>query len=91
VNDFDWDEANVEHIAENEVTPEEAEAALLDSRRVPTPAYSVQGERRRGIIGATEEGRILVVIFTVWRRRRRVVTAYDAAPTEKRRYRRAKR
>ena len=32
---FDWDDGNIDHIAEHGVTPEEAEQALVDRRRVP--------------------------------------------------------
>jgi uncharacterized DUF497 family protein len=44
---FDWDDANVDHLARHDVTPEEAEEALLDPRRIGASAYAVEGERRR--------------------------------------------
>lgn len=85
---FDWDDANIGHIARHNVTPEEAEAALTDPDRLGFAVHKVPQELRRAYLGATESGRILVVVFT-WRARRiRIVTARDASPKEKRRYRR---
>lgn len=86
--DFEWDEDNEEHIARHGVVPDEAEEVLLDPRRVPAPAYSVYGERRRGVIGATEDGRVLAVIYAARGGVVRIITARDADPDEKRRYRR---
>ena len=85
---FDWDDDNVGHIGEHGVEPEEAEDALLDPRRLSTAARRVTGERRFAAIGATEEGRILLVVFTVRHGMVRVVTAHDASSRDKRRYRR---
>jgi uncharacterized protein len=86
--EFDWDDANEEHIAEHGITPEEAEEAMSDRRRQSQPAYSTPTERRRGTLGATEDGRVLVVIYTYRRGAIRVVTARDANAAERRRYRR---
>ena len=84
---FDRDDANVDHLARHNVTPEEAEEALQDPRRIGTPAYEVESERRWALIGATEDGRVLFVVFTRRGRQGRVVTGQDATPREKRRYR----
>jgi uncharacterized DUF497 family protein len=51
------------------------------------PAYNVGRERRWALLGATEEGRRLYVVYTRRRGRIRVVSARDATPREKRRYR----
>jgi uncharacterized DUF497 family protein len=85
---FDWDDANVDHLARHDVTPEEAEGALSDPSRIGAPAYAVEGERRRALIGATEDGRVLFVVFARRGQGVRVVTARNATPSEKRRYRR---
>ena len=53
---FDWDADNVGHIAEHGISTDEAEDALVDPRRIPAPAYDVEGERRRAILGATSAG-----------------------------------
>lgn len=83
-----WDEANIDHIARHGLEPEDVEEALLDPEGVPVAAYNAAGERRRGLVGATEFGRILYVVYTKREGAIRVVTARDANPREKRRYRR---
>lgn len=87
--DFDWDEANTEHIARHGVDPDEAEEALSDPARVATKSYmGANGEKRVAVIGQSESGRYLTVIFTVRHGTIRVVTARDAEPNEKKRYNR---
>lgn len=68
--------------------PDEAEEALLDPRRIGTPAYNVAAERRWAYLGATELGRIVFVVVTRRGGRIRVITARDAEAAEGRRYRR---
>jgi uncharacterized protein len=85
---FEWDAANASHIAEHNVTPDEAEEALTDPHRRPAMAYSSAGERRRAIIGQTESGRVLFVVFTRRGRLMRVITARTAESRERRSYRR---
>jgi uncharacterized DUF497 family protein len=76
---FDWDEDNIRHVAEHEVTPEEGEQVLLND-----PAYGgVQnhnGEERLVEVGVTNALRVLVVITTLRGELIRVVTAYPAPP-----------
>lgn len=88
MEEFDWDDENIAHIAQHGVQPWEAEEALLDPGRTRTPAYRVGRETRRAALGATDVGRILFVVYTRRRGRVRVVTARDAGDREKRRYRR---
>ena len=66
----------------------EAEDAMRDLKRLGVPAYNVHGERRWALLGATEAGRILFVVFTRRRGKIRVVMAREAEGPEKRRYRR---
>jgi uncharacterized DUF497 family protein len=88
VPEFEWDEGNVDHIDRHGVTPEEAEEALLDPRRVGAAAYSAAREPRSAVIGATQDGRVLFVVYT-WRGGKvRIVTARDADRAQRRRYRR---
>jgi uncharacterized protein len=74
---FDWDEANIRHIARHKITPNEAEHVLMnDPQHLST--QTDQDEERMLEIGFTEAGRCLVILST-WRGdRQRVVTAYDA-------------
>lgn len=86
--EFEWDDANEDHIAVHGVTPEEAEEALADSRRAPAQAYSVPGEQRRAVLGRTIDQRLLFVVYVRRARALRVVTARDATESERRQYRR---
>ena len=83
---FDWDDGNLDHIVRHGVNSIEAEGALLDPRRIGSSAYNVGTETRWGVLGATENGRILVVVFTRRGQLIRVVTARDATVVERRRY-----
>jgi len=85
---FDWDDGNVGHLARHGVTRAEAEEALLDPRRIGASAYSTVTERRSAVIGATEDGRVLFVVFTRRGGDVRVIAARDATSKERRRYRR---
>ncbi|HEY1743069.1 MAG TPA: BrnT family toxin [Granulicella sp.] len=74
---FDWDEANISHIARHSITPEEAEHVLLND---PLELMvQIHGEEERVLqVGVTKALRYLVVV-TTWREERlRVVTAYEA-------------
>jgi uncharacterized DUF497 family protein len=85
---FEWDEANVEHIARHGVVPDEVEEVFSDHRRIAVPARDQGGEPRFALVGGTEDGRVLFVVYTIRRDVIRVVTARDAAPATRRRYRR---
>jgi hypothetical protein len=82
--DFDWDEANLAHIARHSVTPEEAEQVLLG---FPLDmelqiADESNGEERLLQIGETAKGRILQLV-TTWRDGKvRVITVWDDVPKQ---------
>ena len=73
---FDWDNANIGHVAEHDVTPEEAEEVILgDPLDI---GFNVSdGEDRWTYIGETNEGRILWIAITLRGERTRVVTAFE--------------
>jgi len=74
---FDWDSANVAHIAEHDVTPEEVEEAILGDP-LDTGFNSEEGaEQRWSYLAETSQGRILRVLITMRGWRMRVVTAFD--------------
>ena len=74
---FDWDEENIAHIAEHDVSPSEAEDVVLGDP-VDLQMQVVDGEERFPQVGATRTGRIPIVV-TTWRGElTRVVTAYPA-------------
>jgi uncharacterized DUF497 family protein len=60
---FEWDDGNRRHVREAGVEPYEAEEVVLDLHRIGTSAYGVESERRWALLGATEEGRVLFVVF----------------------------
>ena len=74
---FDWDEANIEHIARHNVMPEEAEQVLCHDPLELEPQF-MDDEVRFPSVGITNRGRCLFVVATVRDDRIRVATAYDA-------------
>ncbi|MFN8633574.1 MAG: BrnT family toxin [Chloroflexota bacterium] len=84
---FEWDDDNEDHIARHGVETWEAEDAMSDRHQARIPAHS----GRRGILGRTQDGRLLAVFFERRGSWVRVVTARDATATETRSYRRANR
>ena len=83
---FDWDEGNEGHVTRHGIEPYEVEEALLDSERKPLSAHNRGGEKRRGLIGATEAGRIIFVIYALRGGKVRPITANDVTKAQKRRY-----
>jgi uncharacterized protein len=82
--EFDWDDANIAHIEEHGIDPEEAEDAVLDENALDFPAHrGPQGQRRVGVLGKALSGRILVVILEEHDETFRVVTARLAEPKER--------
>jgi uncharacterized DUF497 family protein len=75
---FDWDQANTDHIARHHVTPAEAEQ-VISGASLPTGTEDRGGEERHTDLGQTAAGRLLVVVWTLRRRRIRVVTAFPAS------------
>jgi uncharacterized DUF497 family protein len=77
---FDWDEANLAHIARHDVKPEEAEQAILgDPLDIELQtAEGSGGEERILHVGETRKGRILELVST-WRGgKARILSAWDA-------------
>jgi uncharacterized DUF497 family protein len=77
---FDWDEANRNHIARHDVTPNEAEEVVLgDPLDMELQvAGESDGEERLQQLGETASGRILQLV-TTWRDGKvRVISAWDA-------------
>jgi uncharacterized DUF497 family protein len=75
--EFDWDRANIQHIAKHDITVEEAEF-VLNGVTLDVDFQDWFDEERFAEVGVTAQGRYLLVV-TTWRGPRlRVVTAYDA-------------
>jgi uncharacterized protein len=88
---LDWDEGNEEHILGHGVAPFEVEEALLDPQGLRADAHNAPGERRFAFIGATEDGRVLFVVYAERNGKVRPITARDASAAQKRRYGRERR
>ena len=82
---FEWDEANLRHVAEHNVSAAEAEQALLLSP-LELGSYIIAGEQRFEDAGETATGRILKIISVLRGEAVRVVTAFDASAHIKRIY-----
>lgn len=75
--EFDWDEANIAHIAEHDVVPQEAEE-VIKNNPVDLEEQKRNGEIRLVQMGETADRRVLIVV-TTWRGcKLRVVTAFPA-------------
>ena len=74
---IEWDDANIAHIAEHDVTLEEAEQVLLNDPMEMDFDAGPGGEERWVYLGETDEGRILQVIITLRGEKIRVVTAFE--------------
>ena len=78
--EFDWDDANRDHLARHRVTPEEAEQAILDSHAILLEIESAGGEERAKAVGMTSRGRVLAAVFALRGETIPVITAYAASP-----------
>ncbi len=81
--DFDWDQANTDHLARHGVEPAEAEQVLANNPLI-MQAGERQGELRTACLGRTDAGRPLIVVYTNRGARIRVVTAYPAKRKKRR-------
>jgi uncharacterized DUF497 family protein len=80
---FDWDNANTYHIAERDVTPTEAEEAILaDPLDAGIYSDSAAGERWV-FLGQTNIGRVLLVVSTLLGKKIRVVAAFEPPKQDK--------
>jgi uncharacterized DUF497 family protein len=73
---FDWNKANIAHIARHNVLPHEAEEAY-DNQPVYLDYTVEDGEERHREIGETRKSRVLVIVSTIRGERVRIVTAYE--------------
>ena len=85
--EFDWDEANLQHIARHAVTRAEVEE-VFTGPMVFIDTESEGGEIRFVEIGRTASGRVLKVVTTDRQDKIRVVTAFEPNAREANEYRR---
>jgi uncharacterized DUF497 family protein len=82
---FDWDEANVAHIARHNITPEEVEEVFANDP-MDLRADVVDGEERYTGVGHTKRLRVLVLVWTMRGDATRPITAFDASERLAKRY-----
>jgi uncharacterized protein len=83
---FDWDPANVDHIARHGVTSTECEEAYCNGPLV-FKHQKRKRERRRLCLGETNNGRLLTFVVTERQGKIRFVTAYPMPPQMREIYR----
>ena len=78
VTGFEWDRANIAHIANHNVLPDEAEEVFSDKDNiVEEDVEHSTVEKRFLIVGKTQEGRLLYQIFTRRGDNLRVISSRD--------------
>lgn len=75
--DFQWDSANIGHLALRGISPNEAEQ-VIRNRPCDLESSLRNGEVRFPHIGEADDGKILVVITTSAENKIRIVTAWPA-------------
>ena len=88
--DFDWDEANEDHIARHGVNRIEVETVLLDAHALMMDATVEDDEVRYLQVGSTARGRLIVVAFTIRGEAVRPITAFDAGRATSSAYRKGR-
>ena len=72
---FDWDEANLAHLARHSVSPQDAEQCYRNDPLIIEEQF-INGENRYLALGETDAARRLAFVFTIRSSRIRFVTAY---------------
>ena len=82
---FDWDDGNLRHIARHDITPAEAEEAVL-IEPLEADIQEHTHEQRVLCFGRTKAGRLLTVLYTIRRGKIRIVTAYEMTKPQQQMY-----
>jgi hypothetical protein len=82
---FDWDEANIGHVARHNIAPEEVEQIFANDP-MDLGAEVVDGEERYTAVGHTKRLRVLVLVWTMRSDAIRPITAFDASERLAKRY-----
>ena len=84
--EFDWDDANREHLAAHKVTPAEFETVMLNGP-LDLACEVVGEEQRYRSVGLTSRGRLLTVVWTIRNSKVRAVTAFSAPRSDRQAWR----
>ena len=85
---FEWDEGKAEaNLKKHKVSFDEATTVFIDSFSIaiPDPDHSVD-EQRYIDIGSSDNGRVLVVVYTERGANIRIISCRKATPSERKRY-----
>jgi uncharacterized DUF497 family protein len=82
---FDWNDANITHIARHNVTQEEAEQVFANDP-LDLDAEIVDGEERYTSVGHTNRLRVLIMVWTMRDDMTRPITAFGASERLAKRY-----
>ena len=83
---FEWDAANLGHIARHGVTAEEFEQGM-NGNPLELGSAEINGELRTKVAAVTAGGRFLEMVYTIRRGKIRAVTAFPVDTRKKERYR----
>jgi uncharacterized DUF497 family protein len=87
--EFEWDEANRQHLARHGVSPPEAEDAVSGAvhSAIELGREFRAGEQRIAVLGESREAKILIVVFTAREDKLRIVTRWNAPEVLRRHWR----
>lgn len=83
---FEWDADNLRKITAHDLTTEEVESAFLDPFVMDGGAQEVDDETRWVLLGMTNTGKLIRVIYTDRVQQLRVVTAHKGTRGQQQRY-----
>ena len=83
--EFDWDEQNRTHLQSHHVAPEEFEQ-VIDNDPLDLEYQVENGEGRYKSLGVTNNGRVLIAVWTHREGKVRAITAYRAGKSYERLY-----
>jgi uncharacterized DUF497 family protein len=78
--EFEWDEANIQHLRRHKVSPAEFEEAIRNDP-VYTDIGDEKGEERYHAVGVTNGLRVLILVLVYRAGKVRPITAWDADKT----------
>jgi uncharacterized DUF497 family protein len=79
---FDWDDANILHLARHDITPDEAEQ-VVENDPVDLDMRHVWHEWRLQQVGETHTGRLLTIVSTERSGMTRVISGWDPTKADK--------
>lgn len=76
--EFEWDKGNTDKNLKHNVEDKEAEEVFLDENRyILKDKIHSEDEERFRILGKTQKSRLLFIVFTIRRKKIRIISARD--------------